>query len=162
MEMFGRNDIDNVARSVAGKTEDEVKAYHKIFWKRGKELPNYEKLLASIEKGEQRIQRKIDMQTALDDKMSRYRLPLIQLKFQYGNNKGKSFTEDEDRYDGTRIWKICNEHRIQDRFTKCARHQAITTGMCATWNSSFVTGSVPFSFKCFRPPTCSFMCVSGS
>ena len=97
MEMFGRNDIDNIARSVVGKTEDEVKTYHKIFWKRSKELPNHEKLLASIEKGEQRIQRKIDMQTALDEKMSRYRLPLIQLKFQYGNNKGKSFTEDEDR-----------------------------------------------------------------
>ena len=98
METFGRNDLDSITVSIPGKEPEEVRRYHKVFWKRGKELPNFDKLVALIDKGEQRIRRKVDIQAALDEKIGGYRLPFIQLKFQYGTNKGKSFTEDEDRY----------------------------------------------------------------
>lgn len=97
MENYGRSDLVGIAAALPDKTPEEVRKYHKTFWKRAKELPSYEKIVTAIEKGEQRIQRRIDIQQALDTKMGSYRLPLIQLKFQYGNNKGKSFNEDEDR-----------------------------------------------------------------
>ncbi|XP_055336791.1 chromatin-remodeling complex ATPase chain Iswi-like [Paramacrobiotus metropolitanus] len=106
METYGRNDLASIENAVPGKTPEEVKKYHKVFWKRCKELPNYDKITAMIEKGEQRIQRRVDIQTAMDAKMQKYRLPMVQLKFQYGNSKGKSFNEDEDRF------MICHLHRI--------------------------------------------------
>ncbi|OWA51550.1 putative global transcription activator SNF2L1 [Hypsibius exemplaris] len=106
METYGRGDLDSVALAVPGKDAEEVRKYHKTFWKRGKELPNFDKLVVLIDKGEQRIKRKIDIQSALEEKMASYRLPHIQLKFQYGTNKGKSFTEEEDRF------MICHLHRI--------------------------------------------------
>lgn len=55
--------------------------------------------VALFEKGEQRIQRKQDVQVALDEKISNYNSPLTQLKVVYGSNsnKGRTFNEEEDR-----------------------------------------------------------------
>lgn len=38
--------------------------------------------------------------------MSRYRAPFHQLRLSYGNNKGKNFTEEEDRY------LVCMLHKL--------------------------------------------------
>ena len=53
---------------------------------------------AQIEKGEQKIQRRLEIQTALDRKVGLYKVPFQQLRINYGNNRGKNYTEDEDRY----------------------------------------------------------------
>lgn len=55
-------------------------------------------LAAQIEKGEQKIQRRLEIQDALDKKVLAYPHPFQQLKIQYGGSRGKNFTEDEDRY----------------------------------------------------------------
>ena len=96
----------------------QVREYAKVFWERRDELADHDRILAIIEKGEQKIKRREDIKSALDTKvcgivfypavchshwslptqMSMYRSPYHQLKISYGTNKGKLFTEEEDRY----------------------------------------------------------------
>lgn len=59
-----------------------------------------------LSKGEQRIQRRQDIKRALETKMSRYRAPFHQLRIAYGTNKGKNYTEEEDRF------LICMLHKL--------------------------------------------------
>ena len=76
----------------------QVRAYAKVFWERKEELTDLDRVMAIIEKGEQKIQRRKDIKRALEAKMSRYRSPFHQLRIVYGTNKGKNYTEEEDRF----------------------------------------------------------------
>ena len=84
-----------------------------MFWDRNEELQDLDRIMSIIDKGEQKIQRKKDIKRALDAKvclcvcvftilillqMSRYRSPFHQLHIVYGTNKGKNYTEEEDRF----------------------------------------------------------------
>ncbi len=97
-EKFGREDLNNIAKEIEGKTPKEVFEYAKVFWDRYHELQDVDRLIAQIEKGEAKIQRRISIKKALDAKMTRYKMPFNQLKIQYGSSKGKNYTEDEDRF----------------------------------------------------------------
>ncbi|WKY02175.1 hypothetical protein Q1695_015860 [Nippostrongylus brasiliensis] len=106
-EKFGRTDIDNIANEmVETKSRDEVECYAKIFWERFEELQDHEKILAQIEKGEARIQRRQSVKRALDAKIAKYKAPFHQLRIAYGTNKGKTYTEEEDRF------LVCELHRL--------------------------------------------------
>lgn len=105
-EKYGRDDIDNIAQEIEGKTPDEVRAYYEVFWERKDELQDLEKIMAQIERGEAKIQRRISIKKALDAKMARYRSPFHQLRIAYGTNKGKNYTEEEDRF------LICMLHKL--------------------------------------------------
>lgn len=105
-ERHGRTALPEIAKEVEGKTLDEVKEYAKVFWKRYTELRNHEKIINSIEAGEQKIQRQQDIMNAIASKMERYKNPWQELKITYGNTKGKAFTEDEDRF------MICSIHKL--------------------------------------------------
>uniref|UniRef100_A0A4W5LIS2 SNF2 related chromatin remodeling ATPase 1 n=1 Tax=Hucho hucho TaxID=62062 RepID=A0A4W5LIS2_9TELE len=105
-EKYGRDDIDNIAREVEGKNPEEVIEYSAIFWERCNELQDIEKIMAQIERGEARIQRRISIKKALDAKIARYKAPFHQLRIQYGTNKGKNYTEEEDRF------LICMLHKM--------------------------------------------------
>uniref|UniRef100_A0AAY4ENX9 SWI/SNF related, matrix associated, actin dependent regulator of chromatin, subfamily a, member 1 n=1 Tax=Denticeps clupeoides TaxID=299321 RepID=A0AAY4ENX9_9TELE len=105
-EKYGRDDIDNIAREVEGKTPEEVIEYSAVFWERCNELQDIEKIMAQIERGEARIQRRISIKKALDVKIARYKAPFHQLRIQYGTNKGKNYTEEEDRF------LICMLHKM--------------------------------------------------
>ena len=105
-EKYGRDDIDSIAKDVDGKTKAEVVEYAKTFWERCNELTDIEKMMAQIEKGEAKIQRRISIKKALDSKMGRYKAPFYQLKLQYGTNKGKNYTEEEDRF------LVCFLHKL--------------------------------------------------
>jgi hypothetical protein len=80
--------------------------YAKTFWERCNELQDIERILNQIEKGEAKILRRISIKKALDAKMARYRAPFFQLRIQYGTNKGKNYTEEEDRF------LICFLHKL--------------------------------------------------
>lgn len=75
-----------------------MRAYAKVFWERSEELTDLDRVMSIIEKGEQKIQRKKDIRRALEAKMMRYRSPFHQLHIVYGTNKGKNYTEEEDRF----------------------------------------------------------------
>lgn len=95
---YGRDDIDSICTEVEGKEPDEVRSYAKTFWERKDELQDLDRIISIIEKGEQKIQRKKDIRRALSAKMARYRSPFHQLHIVYGTNKGKNYTEEEDRF----------------------------------------------------------------
>jgi len=105
-EKYGRDDLDSISKEVEGKTPHEVMEYAKVFWERCNELTDIERILNQIEKGEAKIQRRISIKKALDSKMARYKAPFFQLRIQYGTNKGKNYTEEEDRF------LICFLHKL--------------------------------------------------
>lgn len=105
-EKYGRDDIDSIAHEVEGKTPEEVMEYSSLFWERCNELQDIERIMAQIERGEAKIQRRISIKKALDAKMNRYRAPFHQLRIQYGTNKGKNYTEEEDRF------LVCMLHKL--------------------------------------------------
>uniref|UniRef100_A0A2M3Z6B9 Putative chromatin remodeling complex swi/snf component swi2 n=1 Tax=Anopheles braziliensis TaxID=58242 RepID=A0A2M3Z6B9_9DIPT len=105
-EKYGRDDIENIAKEVEGKTPDEVMEYSAVFWERCHELQDIERIMAQIERGEAKIQRRASIKRALDSKMARYRAPFHQLRIAYANNKGKNYTEDEDRF------LVCMLHKL--------------------------------------------------
>lgn len=89
-EKYGRDDIENIAKEVEGKTPEEVMEYSSVFWERCHELQDIERIMAQIERGEAKIQRRASIKKALDSKMARYRAPFHQLRISYGNNKGNN------------------------------------------------------------------------
>ncbi len=126
-EKYGRDDIENIAKEVEGKTPEEVMEYSAVFWERCHELQDIDRIMAQIERGEAKIQRRASIKKALDAKvwtlfrwacfasalmclfrtqMSRYRAPFHQLRIAYGTNKGKNYTEEEDRF------LVCMLHRL--------------------------------------------------
>ncbi|KAG2500855.1 hypothetical protein HYH03_001616 [Edaphochlamys debaryana] len=105
-EKYGRENVPQIAAEVDGKTEDEVRAYAKVFWKRHRELADWEKVIKNIERGEQKIQRQQDIMNAIAGKLERYKNPWQELKIQYGANKGKAYTEEEDRF------ILCMVHKL--------------------------------------------------
>lgn len=105
-EKFGRDDIESIAKEVEGKTPEEVMEYSSVFWERCHELQDIERIMAQIERGEAKIQRRASIKKALDGKMARYRAPFHQLRISYGNNKGKNYIEEEDRF------LVCMLHKL--------------------------------------------------
>merc|ERR1740123_1885102 len=105
-EKYGRDDIENICGEVEGNTAEEVKDYAKVFWERCNELQDCDRIMASIEKGESRIQRRALIKKALDAKIARYKAPFHQLRIAYGTNKGKNYTEEEDRF------LVCMLHKL--------------------------------------------------
>merc|ERR1711992_206339 len=105
-EKYGREDVENISREVEGKTPEEVIEYSKAFWERCSELQDSERIMAQIEKGEARIQRRALIKKALDAKIARYKAPFHQLRIAYGTNKGKNYTEEEDRF------LVCMLHKL--------------------------------------------------
>ncbi|XP_072376431.1 chromatin-remodeling complex ATPase chain Iswi [Diabrotica undecimpunctata] len=105
-EKYGRDDIENIAKDVEGKTPEEVMEYSAVFWERCHELQDIDRIMAQIERGETKIQRRASIKKALDAKMARYRAPFHQLRISYGTNKGKNYMEDEDRF------LVCMLHKL--------------------------------------------------
>lgn len=68
-EKYGRDDIENIAKDVDGKTADEVMEYSAVFWDRCHELQDVERIMAQIERGEAKIQRRSSIKSALDGKV---------------------------------------------------------------------------------------------
>lgn len=105
-ERYGRDDLERILLEVEGKTEEEVAEYSAVFWERHTEIADYEKHIKNIEKGEAKIQRYNDIMEALTVKIERYKNPWRDLKIVYGQNKGKGFTEEEDRF------LVCQVHKL--------------------------------------------------
>ncbi|KAF3500672.1 hypothetical protein F2Q69_00044551 [Brassica cretica] len=105
-EKYGRNDIKSIASEMEGKTEEEVERYAQVFKERYKELSDYDRIIKNIEKGEGRISRKDEIMKAIGKKLDRYRNPWLELKIQYGQNKGKLYNGECDRF------MVCMVHKL--------------------------------------------------
>jgi len=97
-ETYGRANIEKVASKVEGLTVEEVKRYADVFFAKYKEVNDWEKYMKRIEKGEGLIQ-KIDLNNQmLQWKTKLYKNPWAELRFNYGQNKGKQYNVEEDRF----------------------------------------------------------------
>ncbi|KAK1387617.1 ISWI chromatin-remodeling complex ATPase CHR17 [Heracleum sosnowskyi] len=105
-EKYGRNDVKGIASEMEGKTEEEVERYAEVFRERYKELNDYDRIIKSIERGEARISRKDEIMKAIGKKLDRYKNPWLELKIQYGQNKGKLYNEECDRF------MLCMTHKL--------------------------------------------------
>ncbi|KAK6930119.1 SNF2, N-terminal [Dillenia turbinata] len=105
-EKYGRNDVKSIASEMEGKTEEEVERYAKVFKERYRELNDYDRIIKNIERGEARISRKDEIMKAIGKKLDRYKNPWLELKIQYGQNKGKLYNEECDRF------MICMVHKL--------------------------------------------------
>nr|KYP58053.1 Putative chromatin-remodeling complex ATPase chain [Cajanus cajan] len=105
-EKYGRNDIRSIASEMEGKTQEEVERYARVFKERYKELNDYDRIIKNIERGEARISRKDEIMKAIGKKLDRYKNPWLELKIQYGQNKGKLYNEECDRF------MICMIHKL--------------------------------------------------
>ncbi|MGH0152423.1 UNVERIFIED_CONTAM: hypothetical protein FKN15_049185, partial [Acipenser sinensis] len=122
-EKWGRDDIENIAQEVEGKSPEEVMEYSAVFWERCNELQDIEKIMAQIERGEARIQRRISIKKALDSKIGRYKAPFHQLRISYGTNKGKNYTEEEDRFLICMLHKLgFDKESVYDELRQCIRN----------------------------------------
>eukprot|EP00658_Telonema_sp_P-2_P000140 TRINITY_DN10043_c0_g2_i1.p1 TRINITY_DN10043_c0_g2~~TRINITY_DN10043_c0_g2_i1.p1 ORF type:complete len:965 (+),score=286.55 TRINITY_DN10043_c0_g2_i1:52-2946(+) len=105
-EKFGRAALEEVVKEVEGKSAEEVKEYHVVFWKRYKEIAEFDRIIKKIEAGEEKIQRRQEIEQILKHKVLGSKDPYNQLKINYGQNKGKAFNEEEDRY------MICSTQKL--------------------------------------------------
>lgn len=97
---YGRTNYEGIAQEVDGKDAKEIKEYAAVFWKRYREIANYDKYIGTIEEGEERAQKLENQKKLLKKKMGMYKVPLQQLKLNYSvstTNK-KVYTEEEDRF----------------------------------------------------------------
>ncbi|GAM19037.1 hypothetical protein SAMD00019534_022120 [Acytostelium subglobosum LB1] len=98
-ELYGRKAYENITETVETKTLAEVREYSTVFWKRCKELADYDKILARVTKGEERLAKHQDTIDSLNRKVTKYKSPWQQLKINYGNaKKSKYFTAEDDVY----------------------------------------------------------------
>ncbi|KXS19390.1 hypothetical protein M427DRAFT_120389 [Gonapodya prolifera JEL478] len=97
----GRQNVDLIIQDCAQaiqKPEEEIREYWKVFWKRKDELTESAKAIEQISKGEKDIEYREKIGKLLKEKVSRYKHPLQELEIMYSANKGRTFTEEEDRY----------------------------------------------------------------
>lgn len=97
---YGRKNYELIATEVDSKDTKEVEEYAKVFWKRNKEISDYEKHVNHIVKGEDLIATNIKNQKLIRRKMEMYRVPLQQMKINYtvSTTNKKVYTEEEDRF----------------------------------------------------------------
>jgi len=106
-ERFGRDNIEDIAKSIEGKSVEQVAEYSRTFWKRGpQELSDWPKIIANIEKGEAKLDKRQKMVDTLHAKVASYNNAWQELTVQYGANKGKAFTPEED------IFMLCMLDRL--------------------------------------------------
>lgn len=58
--------------NILGKTRDEVMEYSAVFWDRCHELQDIDRIMAQIERGEAKIQRRASIKKALDAKVIKF------------------------------------------------------------------------------------------
>lgn len=76
-----------------------MRRYYGVFWQKGEgALPDWARIVDKIEKGEKRIARSREIREALRKKVGRYEKPWQTLTINYGQSRGKIWTEEEDAY----------------------------------------------------------------
>ena len=130
LERHGRTNLEAVARDVCAvdeeKTEEDVRAYAAAFWERSSQLDDGERAVRAIVRGEQRLKRSLDVMRAVARKVERYARPLDELHISYGPQRGRHYTEDEDRF------LLCAVHELG-----YGRWEEVKAAVRASWRFRF-------------------------
>jgi superfamily II DNA or RNA helicase len=93
---FGRNQFESIARAIGTKSADEVESYSSVFWKRYSEIPDHDKLVTLIERGEIKIAKKIQSAEFLRRKIAATPMPYLNLKIPYPQNYKPGLHEEQE------------------------------------------------------------------
>jgi SWI/SNF-related matrix-associated actin-dependent regulator of chromatin subfamily A member 5 len=111
---YGRENFEGISEEVDGKNADEIEAYAKVFWKKYKDLNNWQKHLAVITDGEERQRQQEERKALVAKKVTSYRMPLQQMVIKYtvSTTNKKVYTEEEDRF----LLVMLNKHGVEGEF----------------------------------------------
>jgi len=98
VEKYGRDALDKVASEMPDHTEEEIRQYAKVFFERWRELKDADRYIERIEAGEAKLREQQERIDALHKKIRSHRYPMQEMKIAYGQNKGKSYSDEEDRF----------------------------------------------------------------
>ncbi|KAF5352870.1 hypothetical protein D9756_006326 [Leucocoprinus leucothites] len=86
------------AAEIQDKTPEDVETYYKVFVKKWKTLPEYQRILQRISEGEAKRTKRDTLEYLLGKKINSVRYPMQELELNYPTTKGKVYSEEEDRY----------------------------------------------------------------
>lgn len=97
---YGRNALSLISSEFEEKTLEEVREYAQVFWKRYKEIDGYERYIAQVEAGEDKIEKMKISKECLRRKLLSYKYPLQELVLKYppATTTKRTFTDEEDRF----------------------------------------------------------------
>lgn len=96
---YGRDDLENIKKSIDSKAPEEVEVYAKVFWERLKEINGWEKYLHNVELGEKKNEKLRFQETLLRQKIEQCKHPLHELVIQYPpNNARRTYNTLEDKF----------------------------------------------------------------
>lgn len=98
-ESYGRNAYELIQIEIPTKSVDQIRDYANVFWERFTEIDEYERQIQKIETAEARRDKDARQSALIKRKVDSVAAPLQTMKIQYANQtKGKSYSEEEDRY----------------------------------------------------------------
>lgn len=112
-EKHGRHSYAEIAE-IVGKPEDNVRAYAQVFWERIEELPDFDRIVKNIEKGETLIREEEEAMRLLRAKCQhiKYFDDLVFEPTTYNKFRSKLYSEEHDKFilfftamEGTGKWK---------------------------------------------------------
>ena len=79
-------------------TDIRVNTVTRKLFRKYKTLNDYERIIKRIERGEATLKKRQEYADLLKWKTSKFENPWNELKISYGQNRGKQFTTEEDRF----------------------------------------------------------------
>lgn len=90
--------MDVYSAEIQDKTAEEVGSYYKVFIKKWKTLPDYERIAQRISEGAAKRNKRDTLEYLLGKKINSVHYPMQELELNYPTTKGKVYSEEEDRY----------------------------------------------------------------
>ncbi|XP_006454979.1 SNF2 family DNA-dependent ATPase [Agaricus bisporus var. bisporus H97] len=90
--------MDIYAAEIQDKTPEDMAAYYKVFIKKWKTLPEYERIAQRVSEGAAKRNKRDTLEYLLGKKINSVQYPMQELELNYPTTKGKVYSEEEDRY----------------------------------------------------------------
>lgn len=90
--------MDVYAAEIQDKTPEDMAAYYKVFIKKWKTLPEYERIAQRVSEGAAKRNKRDTLEYLLGKKINSVQYPMQELELNYPTTKGKVYSEEEDRY----------------------------------------------------------------
>ncbi len=100
-EKYGRKDFGKISEHLGTKTPREVEEYSKVFWVKINELPDAQKYIKNIERGEAQIESKNQARDLINNKCTSYRNSKEEMEFNpthYNKSRSKFYSSDHDKF----------------------------------------------------------------
>ncbi|EKM84445.1 hypothetical protein AGABI1DRAFT_97308 [Agaricus bisporus var. burnettii JB137-S8] len=90
--------MDIYAAEIQDKTPEDMAVYYKVFIKKWKTLPEYERIAQRVSEGAAKRNKRDTLEYLLGKKINSVQYPMQELELNYPTTKGKVYSEEEDRY----------------------------------------------------------------